>query len=68
MAKFYDRTDKELGQQVIRVPEDIWFEDQQFILLQLANTDYGKDLLCIPREYKNIFKIGKNHILHNRRF
>src|SRR3990167_10969842 len=66
MAKIFDRHDSELGR-IIRVNEDKWFKDQQGVLLQLANTDYGRDLLCIPKDYGNIFKIGKNHIFHSPR-
>src|SRR3990167_615880 len=52
---------------VIKIKEDKWFKDQQFLLLQMVNTDYGKDLLCVPKNYKNIFKFGKNHIFYNPR-
>src|SRR3989338_2002925 len=64
--KIFDRNDSEIGR-VIRVNEDLWFQDQQALLLQLANTDYGKDLLCIPKGYNNIFKFGKNHIFYSPR-
>lgn len=67
MAKIFDRPDSEIGKGIIRINEDKWFAIEQNLLLKLANTDYGKDLLCIPKEYKNIFKIGKNHIFHNPR-
>src|SRR3990167_9304293 len=64
MPKIFYRPDIE---NVIKVKEDKWFRDQRLLLLQLANTDYGKDLLCVPKNYKNIFKFGKNHIFYNPR-
>src|SRR3990167_5567533 len=64
MPKIFYRPDIE---NVIKVKEDKWFRDQRLLLLQLANTDYGKDLLCGPKNYKNIFKFGKNHIFYNPR-
>src|SRR3990167_5462775 len=66
MPKIFDRHDSEIGR-IVRVNEDRWFKDQQGVLLQLANTDYGRDLLCIPKGYGKIFKIGKNHISHSPR-
>jgi len=64
MPKIFYRPDLE---NVIKIKEDKWFKDQQLLLLQMVNTDYGKDLLCIPKNYKNIFKFGKNHIFYNPR-
>ena len=67
MPKIFDRTDEQLGQKVIRINEDFWFEIQQNLLLQIANTNEGRDLLCIPKSYGKIFKIGKNHVFHSPR-
>ena len=64
MPKIFYRADLE---NVIKVKEDKWFKDQQLLLLQMVNTEYGKDLLCIPKSYKNIFKFGKNHVFYNPR-
>ena len=64
--KIFDRPDEAIGR-IVRVNENQWFKDQKGILLQLANTDYGRDLLCIPKSYGKIFKIGKNHIFHSPR-
>ena len=64
--KIFDRPDSEIGR-VTRINENLWFEVMQPQLLRLANTDYGKDLLCIPKGYRKIFKIGKNHIFHSPR-
>ena len=71
MPKIFDRHDSEIGR-IVRVNENKWFGMMQPQLLALANTDYGKDLLCIPKEFqnapvKNIFKISKNGIFFNPR-
>lgn len=67
MPKIFDRTDEQLGQKTIRINEDVWFEIQQHLLLQIVNTREGRDLLCIPQSYGKIFKIGKNHVFHSPR-
>lgn len=64
--KIFDRPDSEIGR-ITRVNEDKWFEMMRPQLLALVNTDYGKDLLCIDKSYKNIFKIGANHVFFNPR-
>lgn len=40
--------------------ENIWFIVNQPLLLGIANTDYGRDLLCIPKEYGPIDYMAKN--------
>lgn len=45
--------------QAMRVNEDLWFLVNQELLLAIANTEFGRDLLCIPREYPKIVKITK---------
>ena len=42
--------------------EDKWFELQQPLLLWMANTNYGRDLLCIDKSFPLITKIAKNYI------
>ena len=64
MPKIYDNPNL-IG--VLRLNENVWFEVQQTMLLRMANTDAGKDLLCIPKDYKKIFKIAKNHVFYNPR-
>lgn len=44
------------------IKEDLWFKQQQRMLLWMANTDYGRDLLCIKKKFPKIIEIGKNHI------
>ena len=45
-----------------RVNEDVWFKQQQKLLLFMANTDYGRDLLCIDKRLPKIIEIGKQHV------
>lgn len=42
--------------------EDAWFRLFQPLLLKMANTDYGRDLLCIEKKFPEIIAISKNHI------
>lgn len=58
MAKIFDN----LEVQERRLNEDKWFFINQPLLLWLANTDYGRDLLCIPKQYNKIIDISKRHI------
>lgn len=44
------------------ISEDRWFKLYQPVLLGMANTDYGRDLLLIPREYPRITEISKCHV------
>lgn len=62
MPKIFDRTNEELGFGVKRINENIWFKHQQGLLLRMANTDYGRDLLCIPKGFPKIYRIEKNSI------
>ena len=43
-----------------RMNENIWFEINQPLLFWLSNTDYGRDLLYIPKHYSKIVFIRKN--------
>ena len=52
--------------QLPRLNEDIWFDVHQDLLLAIANTKKGRDILCIPQEYPEIIKFKKN-CLHFRR-
>ena len=45
-----------------RMNENVWFAINQPLLLWLANTDYGRDLLCIPKIYNPIMEISKRHV------
>lgn len=42
--------------------EDVFFLVYQDILLGIANTNVGRDLLCIPKEYPKIIGFRKNCI------
>ena len=53
MPKIFDN--KEIQER--RLNEDKWFFINQPLLLWLANTDYGRDLLCIPKQYNEIIDI-----------
>jgi len=58
MAKFWT-IDPDLLGTAQALDEDIWFELWQPLLLQMVNTEYGRDLLCIPRHYPRIVKMTK---------
>lgn len=42
--------------------DDKWFKQQQSLLLWMANTKYGRDLLSIPKDYGRIIDITKQHV------
>lgn len=42
------------------IPEDQFFVLYQPLLLAIANTRFGRDLLCIPKEYPRIVHMRKN--------
>lgn len=44
------------------LPEDVWFKLFQPLLLQIVNTEYGRDLLCVPREHPEIIEFAKNFV------
>lgn len=44
------------------INEDKWFKKNQRLLLWMANTDYGRDLLCIPKKYGQITAFRKNSV------
>lgn len=54
--KIYDDPSVELQ----RLNENQWFRANQKLLLGIANTKAGRDLLCIPQEYPRIVHIRKN--------
>lgn len=56
MPKFYNDPTIELQ----RLNENMWFKFNQKLLLGIANTKAGRDLLCIPQEYPQIVLIKKN--------
>lgn len=39
-----------------------WFQNNQSLLTWMANTPYGRDLLCIPNDYSKIIRVGANHL------
>lgn len=43
-----------------RINENRWFDQQQDLLLWMANTDYGRDLLCIDKRLPRIIGLKKN--------
>lgn len=45
-----------------KINENKWFELQQPLLLWMANSSYGRDLLCIDKNLPLITKIGKNFV------
>lgn len=45
-----------------RINEEQWFKQQQPLLLWMANTDYGRDLLCIDKTFPRITAFAKNYI------
>src|SRR3990167_7926682 len=61
-GKFWDNEDHEIGSNFKRIDEDRWFVQQQKMLLWMANTSYGRELLCIPKEYEQIIEISKRHV------
>lgn len=42
--------------------EDVWFRVNQKMLLRMANTDFGRDLLCINKSYPRVIEISKRHV------
>ena len=61
MQKFWLPDDKILASHLL-INEDIWFGMNQNLLLAMANTSVGRDLLCIPKEYPRIVKMTKNSV------
>lgn len=60
--KIFDRHDSEIGFGVRRINEDLWFKQQQKLLLWLVNTKEGRDLMCIEQNFPPILQITKNYI------
>lgn len=60
MPKFYDNPNAECWN---RIPENEWFEVFQPILLWMANTPYGRQLLCINQDFPTIISIKKHSII-----
>lgn len=58
MPKVFD----DLEVQERRLKEDKWFFINQPLLLWLVNTDYGRDMLCIPKAYGKIVQFNKNMV------
>lgn len=61
-GKHWDREDHTIGVGLKRVNENVWFNLQRGFLLWLASSDYGRDLLHIPKGYGKIDRIAKNHV------
>ena len=49
MAKLYPFPEKYILPSMKALKEDLWFKAHQRLLLKIANTDYGRDLLCIDK-------------------
>jgi hypothetical protein len=62
MAKIFDFPVEHYTPGVKRMNEDDWFKCHQPLLLQLVNTNEGRDLLCIDKEFPQIVEMGKNFI------
>ncbi len=45
------------------VNEDVWFMRYQRMLVRMANTDFGRDLLCIPKRYPRVIAMKKNAVI-----
>ena len=39
-----------------------WFKENQDLLLWVANTDYGRDLLVIDKKYPKVIELGISHL------
>lgn len=46
----------------LRIPERVWFQRYQKLLLAMSDTAYGRDLLGIPQEYPQVISISRNRI------
>ena len=42
--------------------DSLWFESHQLLLLRMLETSYGRDLFCIPQDFKTIVKIEPSKI------
>ena len=42
--------------------DDIWFKSHQALLLRVLETEDGRDLLCIPKDFPVITEIGEHYI------
>lgn len=63
MPKIFD---KELeDKRIIRMNEDRFFKLFQRQLLWLANTQEGRDFLCIDKSFPVVHEIAKNYIRHH---
>lgn len=60
MPKFWLPDRQEMAAIHVLINEDVWFQRYQDLLLGIANTRTGRDLLCIPQEYPVIVKFHKN--------
>jgi len=61
MPKLYYPTPDEL-QGATPLNELVWFEQYQHLLIKLANTDWGRDLLLIDKYPYPVVAIGKNYV------
>ena len=62
-SKFAPRKRKFFDDKTITLPrlnEDIWFREHRQLLLAIANTKKGREILNIPQEYGEIFRFDKN--------
>lgn len=63
MLKFYRPEDPFYYGSALPLNENTWFEVNQPLLLAMANTKAGRDLLCIPQEYPKIVDFRKNRVV-----
>ena len=63
MPKIFDRPLED--PRILRLNEDRWFKMHQLPLLWLANTQEGRDFLCIDKSFPVIHEIAKNYIRHH---
>ena len=61
MGKF-NYLDERYTKNSIPLKDDIWFEVHQRLLLRIVNTDYGRDLLHIKKDFPTIDMIGKSFV------
>jgi len=66
MPKFFDFPVEYYYPGIVRMNEDEWFKCHQPLLLQIANTSEGRDLLCIDKDLPKIVEVGKSYVVGYR--
>ena len=62
MPKIWLPSEEILSMHYTMLDEDVWFECCEPLLLAMANTRFGRDLLCISQDYPKIVKMTKNSV------